>query len=68
MPLYGGYSRKTIGKNIKLLHVREGRPLPVAVAIAMRSAKSYAKRAGVRPSWLVRKAKRRRRIGHRKSR
>jgi hypothetical protein len=67
MPLYGGYSRKTIGKNIAMLRKKERKPMPVAIAIAMRSAKSYAKRAGVNPSWL-RRHKRRRKASHRRTR
>ena len=57
MPLYGGYSRKTISKNIRMLRVREGKPIRQAVAIAMSSAKKAAKAAGVSPSWLRRKTK-----------
>lgn len=66
MPLYGGYSRATISKNIRMLRKKEKRPLPQAVAIAMRSAVNAAHKAGVNPSWLRRKPKRR--AKHRRSR
>jgi len=68
MPLYGGYSRATISKNIKMLRTRERKPMPVAIAIAMSSAQKYADRAGVKPSWLHRRRKPKRRATHRKSR
>jgi hypothetical protein len=67
MPLYGGYSRATISKNIAMLRKREKKPLPVAIAISMQSARTYAKRAGVRLSWL-RRRRPKRRLSHRRSR
>jgi len=68
MPLYQGYSRATISKNIKLLRVREGKPIKQAVAIAMSMARRSAERAGVRPAHLrmgwKRKPRRPRRVSH----
>lgn len=45
MPLAKGYSKKTIGKNIGS-EKKAGKPLKVAVAIAMSKARASAKKAG----------------------
>jgi hypothetical protein len=66
MPLYGGYSRATISKNIRMLRKKEKRPLRQAVAIAMESARRSAMAAGAHPAHLRRKPKRR--AKHRRSR
>jgi hypothetical protein len=51
MPLKKGYSKATIGKNIRS-EVRAGRPAKQAVAIAYSTARAAAKKAGKRPSHL----------------
>ena len=66
MPLFGGYSRATISKNIRMLRKREHRPMPQAIAIAMSSARKAAKAAGVSQAHLRRRPKRRAR--HRRTR
>lgn len=66
MPLYGGYSRATISKNIRKLRKREKKPMNVAIAISMESARRAAKAAGVHPAHLRRRPKRR--AKHRRSR
>lgn len=51
MPLFKGYSRKTIGKNIRR-SLHEGRPRKQAIAIALNTARISAREAGKRPVWL----------------
>jgi hypothetical protein len=52
VPLFKGYSRKTIGRNIKMLR-HEGRPRKQAIAIALNTARVSAREAGKRPLWLA---------------
>lgn len=65
MPLYRGASRKTISRNIRRLR-REGYPQRQAVAIALNSARAYAKAHNVRPSYLRRK--KRKKMKHKRTR
>ncbi len=51
MPLKKGYSRKTISKNIRT-EMHAGRPQKQAIAIALNTARTAAKKAGKRPSHL----------------
>ena len=66
MPLKKGYSRKTIGANIKKM-MAEGKPKKQAVAAALTTARTAAKKAGrpkkgpPKPMRTVKKAVRRRR-------
>lgn len=46
MPLIKGYSKKTIGKNIKKEMIDEGKPRDQAIAIALNTARESAKKAG----------------------
>jgi hypothetical protein len=55
MPLTKGYSRKSIGKNIKA-EEKAGRPRKQAVAIALNVAREAAMKAG-KPSKAPKKAK-----------
>jgi len=66
VPLAEGYSRAAISKNIRMLHVGEGKPLRQSIAIAMNTARRAARRAGAHPHWLSRR--RRSRLRHRKTR
>ena len=66
MPLYRGYSRATISKNIRMLRKKEKRPMRQAIAIALNSARQAAWAAGVHPAHLRRRSKRR--AKHRRSR
>lgn len=45
MPLKKGYSRKTIGENIKT-EEKAGRPRKQAIAIALNTARKAAEKAG----------------------
>lgn len=45
MPIKKGYSRKTIGANIKL-EMKHGKPAKQALAIALSTAEKAAKKAG----------------------
>jgi uncharacterized protein YoaH (UPF0181 family) len=74
MPLPQGYSRKAVGKSIKMLKA-EGRPHGQAIAIALSHARRQAKKRGVRPHHLfgTRSARRylrgqKRRAGHSRER
>lgn len=51
MPLKQGYSKASIGKNIKT-EMRAGRSQKQAVAIALSTARKAAKKAGKRPKHL----------------
>jgi hypothetical protein len=51
VPLFKGYSRKTIGRNIRR-SIHEGRPRKQAIAIALNTARVSAREAGKRPVWL----------------
>jgi len=55
MPLLGGSSQKTVGKNIKKLR-REGKPRKQAIAIALENARKSAGELG-----RLRKAKKKKR-------
>lgn len=55
MPLKKGYSRNTIGKNIKM-EEKSGRPRKQAIAIALNVARDAAMKAG-KPSKAPRRAK-----------
>ncbi len=52
MPLFKGYSRKTIGRNISRLR-HEGRPRKQAIAIALNTERVSAREAGKRPLYLA---------------
>ena len=45
MPLVKGYSKKSIGKNISK-EMKAGRPQKQAIAIALNTARTAAKKAG----------------------
>ena len=45
MPIKKGYSRKTIGSNIKM-EMKAGKPTKQAIAIALSTADTAAKKAG----------------------
>lgn len=66
MPLFKGYSRKSISKNIRLLR-HEGRPRKQAIAIALNTARVSAREAGKRPLWLAYR-KKKRKHAHRRAR
>ena len=55
MPLTKGYSRKSIGKNIKV-EEKAGRPRKQAIAIALNVAREAAMKAG-KPGKAPKKAK-----------
>jgi hypothetical protein len=59
MPLKQGYSRKSIGSNIKR-EMKNGKPKKQAVAIALNVARKAAKKAG-KPSKAPRRRPARRR-------
>jgi hypothetical protein len=65
VPLFKGYSRKSIGKNIRRLR-HEGRPRKQAIAIALNTARVSAREAGKRPMWLSlrKRGKKRRHTRH----
>jgi len=71
VPLFEGYSRKQISRNIKRL-IHEGRPQRQAIAIALSKARVSAREAGKRPLWLAltkkRRASSKRRARHRRTR
>jgi hypothetical protein len=56
MPLKKGFSRATIGKNIKM-EEKSGRPRKQAIAIALNVARDAAMKAGKPSKALKRKAK-----------
>lgn len=56
MPLKKGYSRATIGKNIKM-EEKSGRPRKQAIAIALNVARDAAMKAGKPSKAPKRKAK-----------
>lgn len=69
MPLFKGYSRKQISKNIRRLIREDGYPQRQAVAIALNKARVSAREAGKRPLWLSwSKRRKRRHAKHRKTR
>lgn len=69
VPLFKGYSRKQISKNIRRLIREDGYPQRQAVAIALNKARVSAREAGKRPLWLsFNKRRKKRRAHHRKSR
>jgi hypothetical protein len=51
MPIKKGYSKATIGKNIRR-EIRAGVPKKQAIAIALNTARAAAKKAGKHPSHL----------------
>jgi hypothetical protein len=51
MPLIKGYSKASIGKNIRT-EMRAGRPVKQAVAIAYATARAAAKKSGKSPGHL----------------
>lgn len=53
MPLAGGYSKASIGKNIGT-EMKHGKPQKQAVAIALNTARRAAKKAGARVGYLAR--------------
>jgi len=55
MPLKKGYSRKSIGENIKM-EEKSGRPRKQAIAIAMNTARKAAEKAG-KPSKAPKRSK-----------
>jgi hypothetical protein len=73
MPLFRGYSRKTITKNIRRLIREEGMPQRQAIAIALSKARVSARESSKRPLWLemrrrVRAKQKKRRARHRATR
>ena len=56
MPLKKGYSRKTVGKNIAT-EIKSGKPKKQAIAIALNTARTAAKKAGKHPAHLKKKGK-----------
>jgi hypothetical protein len=68
VPLFKGYSRKQIGRNIRRLR-HEGYERAQSIAIALNTARVSAREAGKRPLWLsFNKRRKRRRARHKKSR
>ncbi len=54
MPVFRGYSKATMGKNIAQ-EKKAGRPTDQAVAIAYSEARKAAKKKGKRPAYLEKK-------------
>jgi hypothetical protein len=67
MPLAHGYTRHTIGRNIKVLR-REGKKLSQAIAIALSEARRSAKKRGKRPHALFGTASAKRHLKKRSTR
>lgn len=66
MPLMKGYSRKTISTNIGR-EIHRGRPRKQAIAIALNSARVYAREAGKRPLWLSYRKRKRKHVHRRRA-